>query len=276
MILANPKNWFPWVDQVDRPYFITIDKLNRVYAEFTDFDGAHPVTARGSIVKHKTAEQEEERKANWYEQVDKDNLKYFIVVGRYGWYYLEFATGLLYAIHQHKEGTDGKGVGYPIETDAFGLQVFGEVYTGKPRKYKLKHFKTSDVRLMTKKKLKVLRGMNCDPTGRYPPKPDSNIAFNESQTSEVHFGWELTDPMYGRITYEGIVSNRSPEFHIKIIYTPDDNLMYHEKFLDFYLDNKFQVFTIIRFNVNRKREWFKPVFGMLRKGELMTWQDKVV
>lgn len=261
MILANPKHWFPWVDQVDRPYFIAIDKLNRVYSEFTDFDEAQPIIAS---------------KNNWYENVDKDDLKYFMIMGRFGWYYLEFATGLLYAVHQHREGTDGKGVGHPIETDIFGLQVFGEVYTGKQREYKLKHFKTSDVEIMTKKERKLLRGMNCDPSGRYPPDKDSNLNFDKSQTSQLHFGWELTDPMYGRITYEGIVTNRDPEFSIKIIYTPDDNLMYHEKFLGHYLDNKFQVFTIIRFNVAQRREMFMPVFGMLRKGELMTWQVKVV
>lgn len=280
MILANPRLWFPWVDQVDRPYFIAIDKLNRVYAEFTDFDEIHPVIASGSIVQHKTAKQKEKRKANWYENVDKDNLKYFAVMGRYGWYYLEMETGLIYAVHQHKQGTDGKGVGHPIETDIFGLQIFGEIYTGKQRDYKLKHFKTSDISLMTKGKKQVItRGMNCDPSGRYPPDPDdpnSKIPFASSQTSLVHFGWELTDPMYGRITFEGIVQNRSPEFFIKILYTPDDNLMYHDKFLDTYLDNKYQVFRIIRFNVRNQQEMFVPVHGLLQKGELMTCLKKVV
>ena len=129
---------------------------------------------------------------------------------------------------------------------------------------------------MTKKKKKVLRGMNCDPSGRFPPKPDFNIPFGHSQTSQLHFGWEITDPMYGRITFEGIVSNRTPVFSLKIIYTPDDNLMYHEKFLNSYLDNKFKIFTIIRFNVREQREMFLPVGGLLQKGEVMTWQTKVV
>lgn len=270
MILANPKFWFPWVDQVDRPYFIAIDKLNNVYAEFTDLDEAQPVTARGSIVGFDEEKNEEIRKANWYENVGKDNLKYFIIMGRFGWYYLELSTGLIYACTQHKEGD------HPIQTDIFGLQIFGEIFTGKDRKFKLKHFKTSDVSLMGSKTPAIIRGMHCDPSGRYPPDKDSPIPFHASQTSLVSLGWEVRDEMYGRITFEAGIVNRAPEFFLRILYTPNENLMYHEKFLDVYLDGRFQVFNIIRFNVRQKKEFFLPVYGMLRKGELMEWQHQVL
>lgn len=233
MILANPMNWFPWVDQVDRPYFIAIDKHNKIYSEFTDFSVANPVTAQSN---------------NWYELVDKDNLKYFIIKGRFGYYYLEMDTGLFFVDCQHEAGN------HPIQTHIYGLKILDTIITGDERPYQLRHFKLSDIELMTGAK-EILRGMNCSPTPIVPK--------HSSQTSDLVFGWQVEDEFLGRITFEGRVSNRIPRFFLRLLYTPLKDI-----------DGNFA--SIIRFNVTARKEHNMDISGKVNKGEKIFWEHRVI
>lgn len=253
MILANPNNWFPWVDQVDRPYFIAIDKQNQIYSEFTDFDLANPATAQSN---------------NWYEQVDKDNLKFFIIKGRFGHYYLEMNTGLFFVDCQHETGN------HPIQTQIFGLQIHDTVITGKERLYELKHFKTSDVELMGGPP-KILRGMNCSPPtnlqeiikSQTDPEKKVQPVFlkpkHPSQTEHLHFGWELWVANLGRVTFQGAVSNRAPGFFLSLLYTPLE-------------DTTGEFARIIRFDVQGQKEQQLPINGEVKKGDKIHWSRKVI
>lgn len=246
MILANPNNWFPWVDQVDRPYFIAIDKYDKVYAEFTNFDMAHPVTASQN---------------NWYEEIDKANLKLFIIKGRYGYYWVEMNTGLIYCTAQHEIGNK------PVITYAIGLVIGKEAITGKQKDFKLKHFKVSDVELMNPG-TKVIRGMNCHPDGKFDNKvalKEKKIPFDMSQTSEVFFGWELANE-YGRLTFEGSVLNKRPGFYLHLLFTP-------------LVDLKNTDVSVMMFDVQRQEERFKLCFEeheKLAAGVKYNWRTKIL
>ena len=250
MILANPNNWFPWVDQVDRPYFIAIDKQNKVYSEFTNFDLAKPVTASQN---------------NWYEQVDKANLKLFIIKGRFGYYWVDLDTGILFCTAQHEVGDN------PIITYAIGLQIEDEIITDKNLKYNLKHLKLSDVELMSSASPKVIRGMNCHPKGLYDNKnllKQNKIPFDASQTSDVVFGWEIKHTL-GRITFEGIVSNRVPRFLIQLLYTPSRDVDHQS------------LASLRLFDIPRQQERHREFFNIqpqrkINKGEKVTWLEKIL
>lgn len=250
MILANPNKWFPWVDQVDRPYFIAIDKQNRVYSEFTDFDLANPITAQSN---------------NWYEQVDKDNLKYFIIKGRFGLYYLEMDTGLFFADYQHQVGD------HSIQTQIYGLKIFDTTITGTSRPYKLIHFKTSEAELMGGPKPNM-RGAYCSPPIRF--QKDKKTGFlrdvpvflkpkHPSQTDRLYFGWELQMEGLGRITFEGAVMNRTPGFILRLLYSPLETI-----------SGDFA--QICRFDVQGKREDHLLISGSVKAGDRFNWEQKVV
>jgi len=231
MFLANPNEWLPWVDQVDRPYFIAIEKHNKIYSEFLSLE----YTSDSSI-------------DNWYDHVDKRNLKYFVIRGRFGWYYLETKTGLIYTVCQHQMGEN------EIQLNVFGLQLMQQTITSNDFNYQLKHFKISDIELMGIQ-TEVLLGMNCEPTGKYK----LNI---KSQTSEVVFGWSLQHEL-GFITFEGCVRNRVPGFALSLLFTPHNNFT-----------GEFA--RIIRYNALTKTESHLPLHASLKEGVKYTWKKMVL
>lgn len=245
-LLANPEKWLPPVDQVDRPYFIVIDRKNRVYSEFTDFDVLDPV--RGS-------------RNNWYEEVDRKAVKYFIVKGRFGYYWVDMDSGLFYVAAQHKMGK------HPLVQYALSVSVEGTILTRPltlsqievenyiPYKYTLKHFKSSEVEMMAGEEPPT-QGMN---TRGIKPK-------DHSQTAEVIFGWELNTTV-GRVTFEGIVFNRRPRFDLRLLYSLPE---------DFDGEAKRCSFKMMNWDAKNQQEREKTHIVAVRKGEVMKWQERIL
>jgi len=237
MILANPQIWFPWVDQVDRPYFVAIDKESRVYSEFTRFDESKPVDATQN---------------NWYENVDKSNLRFFMIRGRFGTYYIDFRTGAIHAIAQHEVGD------HSVKLVKYDLVINDIPITGEPYPFKLKHFKVSDVELMGSSK-PVMAGMNCTP--REIAKPP----VFKSQTEEVWLGWELTRYDIGRVTFMAGVQNRFPALELRILFTPLDKLE---------VETQYNVMLSETSMTNSDRR--DKTITMKTQGEKVGWQEKIM
>lgn len=268
-ILANPENWFPPVDQVDRPYFIAIDNENRVYSEFTDFDVTQPVTARGSVIGYDEDKGKEIRQANWYEKVDKDNLAYFVVKGRFGYYWLDMKSGAIFITAQHQEGD------HPVRQFILSLEVQNMLLTDSfnpeddPMNlpYKLKHFKISDVQLQTLgREPVVMSGMNT----RKPTMVDGKMSYvkpkDSSQTEQVVFGWELKNHAFGHITFEGMVYNRIPRFDLRLLYSLPDYITKEKKVK----------FRFLLWDAPAKKERYVVREPLIKKGEVYEWQEKIL
>jgi len=246
-ILANPNNWFPSVDQVDRPYFIVIDNENRVFSEYTNFNLLSPVTSPEN---------------NWYEHVDKKNVQFFVVKGRFGYYWLDFQSGLIFLGAQHQEGD------HPLQHYVMSAEVQGQLLTAKfiPDKednfsglpYKLKHFKVSEQSLQGGDRNEQnidIQGMN---TRGINPRVKSRVL-------NVVFGWELDANDLGRITFEGVVSNRYPRFDLRLLYSMPLNS-----------PEKEMKFRLLLWDATKKEERFKSKRALVRKGIRVRWQERIL
>ena len=246
-ILANPNNWFPPVDQVDRPYFIAIDKQNRVFSEYTNFNVLHPVTSPEN---------------NWYEHVDKGNVSFFIIKGRFGYYWLDMESGLIFIAAQHEEGS------HPLRQYVLSVEIEGQLLTGKfapdsehiPLPYKLKHFKLNEQSMMggdRNEQNMVIQGMNT--TGVNPPV--------RSRVLEVGFGWELNDPKLGRVTFEGLVANRTPQFDLRLLYSLQPDSTVSEQEISF---------RLLMWDAQTNKEKFLVKKALVKKGVRVRWQEKIL
>ena len=120
-------------------------------------------------------------------------------------------------------------------------------------KYKLKHFKISDLQLMGGP-TKIMQGMN---TANLTPKVNS-------QTEVAVFGWELNDSV-GRVTFEGMVYNRRPRFDLRLLYSLPDNMEPETMELRFWT-----------WDAQSKQERFKLHEVKVNRGETIKWQERVM
>ena len=248
-VLANPNNWFPPVDQVDRPYFIAItgceqNRDQRIFSEYTNFNVLSPMTGSRN---------------NWFEYVDKGNLQYFIIKGRFGYYWLDFESGLLFCAAQHQEGE------HPLVHYVLSLEVQGKLMSDefvpsensdfiRPN-YKLKHFKVNEHSLMNPIKSPVIGGMN---TQNIKPKEVSHVDY-------CGFGWEIPNDSVGRVTFEGLVYNRRPRLDLHLLYSLPPKAEEQEV-----------EFRMIMWDAQKKVEKFKLHHEVVKKGETMEWQERIL
>jgi hypothetical protein len=249
-ILANPENWFPPVDMVDRPYFIAIDNENRVYSEYTNFN----------LLKNVRSPEN-----NWYEKVDKKNLQYFIIKGRCGYYWLDMQSGLIFITAQHQVSEKP----LPLQKHAVALVVQNEYITDNFIRsddeeavsfpYKLKHLKVnedsySDFKLGRNPSHPIIEGMN---TNGIVPEDNSHVL-------DVIFGWELEHPL-GRITFEGVVYNRKPQFDIRLLYSLLPGMEPWEVNI-----------KIVVWDASTNLMRHKFIDRHVKENEVVTWQEKIL
>jgi len=249
-VLANPDKWLPPVDQVDRPYFIAItgceeNRDQNIFSEYTNFNSLVPVTSSRN---------------NWYENFDQKNLHYFVVKGRFGYYWVDLRSGLVFCAAQHKEGK------HPLQHYVMSVEVQGKIMTDeffpgedtgfvKPN-YKLKHFKVNEVALMNPIKEPVIGGMN---TRNITPKEVSKV-------DQVVFGWEVPNCSVGRVTFEGVVFNRRPRFDLRLLYSLHNNMT----------SPVTMEFRFVLWDAQEEKELYKIKEMEVNRGETVEWQERIL
>jgi len=129
-------------------------------------------------------------------------------------------------------------------------------FSGLP--YKLKHFKVSEQSLQGGDRNEQnidIQGMN---TRGINPRVKSRVL-------NVVFGWELDANDLGRITFEGVVSNRYPRFDLRLLYSMPLNS-----------PEKEMKFRLLLWDATKKEERFKSKRALVRKGIRVRWQERIL